>query len=131
MTTNMLKLNDDKSECIFFGMHQQLKKIQTKPIAIISTLVAPVDYVKNLGFFMDKLFKNHRHINRMTSGTFLQIRNIRIICSRLSLESAKALTQALVLSKLDYCYGLLLHSAEYLLENFKGFKIWPVKWLLV
>ena len=117
MTTDMLKLNNDKLKFILFRMHKQLKKIQTKQIAIGSTLVAPVDYVRNLGFFMDKLLKNHYHINKITSGTFLQIRNIRTIWSRLHLGSAKALTQALVLSKLDYCNGLLLGSAEYQLEK--------------
>ena len=117
MTTSMLKLKDDKLEFILFGMHQQLKKIQTKPIAIGSTLMAPVDCIRNLGFLYGKILKNHHHINKITSGTFLQIRNIRTICSRLNFESAKALTQALVLSKLDYCNGLLLGSAEYQLEK--------------
>ena len=57
----MLKLNDDKLEFIFFRMHQQLKKIQTILIASGSTLMAPVDYVRNLGFFMDKLEKSPSH----------------------------------------------------------------------
>ena len=64
MTTNMLKLNDDYSEFFLFGIHQQLKKIQTKPIAIGITLVATVDYVRNLDFVMDKFLKNPYHINK-------------------------------------------------------------------
>ena len=61
MTTNTLKLNENKSEFILFGMHQQLRKIQTKPIATGSILVAPVDYIRNLDFYGQMFEKSPSH----------------------------------------------------------------------
>ena len=61
MITNLLKLNDDKMEFILFAMHQQLKKIQTKPIAISSTLVARVDYIQTWVFYGQTFEKSPLH----------------------------------------------------------------------
>ena len=50
MAMNMLKLNDDKTEFIIFGTHQQLKKINHITIRIGSENIVPIDHVRNLGF---------------------------------------------------------------------------------
>ena len=76
MTLNMLKLNDDKTKFIILGTRQQLAKLSDVSIRIGSTTVLPVDYVCNLGFFLDRLLKNSNHVNRLTAGLFNQLRNI-------------------------------------------------------
>ena len=50
MSTNMLNLNDDKTEFTIFGTRQQLAKVQEIMIAIGDTRIQPVEYVRNLGF---------------------------------------------------------------------------------
>ena len=60
MTQNKLKLNDDKSKFIIFGTRQQLKKVTDVQVHIGNTKVVPVESVRNLGFFMDKLLKKHQ-----------------------------------------------------------------------
>ena len=72
----MIKLNDDKTEFIILGTRQQLAKLSDVSIRIGSTTVLPVDYVCNLGFFLDRLLKNRNHVNRLTAGLFNQLRNI-------------------------------------------------------
>ena len=75
MARNMLKLNDEKTEFIIFGTHQQLKKIDHITIRIGSENIEPAEHVRNLGFLMDKLSKNTKHINNfplsyvISSGT--------------------------------------------------------------
>ena len=76
MTLNMLKLNDDETEFIIQGTRQQLAKLSDVSIRIGSTTVLPVDYVCNLGFFLNRLLKNSNHVNRLTAGLFNQLRNI-------------------------------------------------------
>ena len=59
MAGNMLKLNEEKTEFIVFGTHQQLKKLQNITIRIGNTNITPVDHVRNLGFIMDKFWQEH------------------------------------------------------------------------
>ena len=58
MASNMLKLNEEKTEFIVFRTHQQLKKLQNITIRIGNTNIIPVDHVRDLGFIMDKFCKN-------------------------------------------------------------------------
>ena len=108
----MLKLNEEKTEFIVFGTHQQLKKLQNITIRIGNTNIIPVDHVRNLGFIMDKFCKNVRHINHLSSSLFQQLRNIWNIRAKLDFDTAKILVQSLILSKLDYCNSLLAGTPE-------------------
>ena len=76
VTLNMLKLNDNKTELIILGTRQQLAKLADVIIRIGNTTVLPVDYVCNLGFLIDRILKNHTHVNRLMAGLFNQLRNI-------------------------------------------------------
>ena len=108
----MLKLNDDKTEFIIFGTHQQLKKIDHITIRIDSENIVPIEHVRNLGFLMDKLCKNTMHINKHSSSMCHQLKNIQNIRGKLDFEAAKTVVQALILSKLDYCNSLLVGIPE-------------------
>ena len=112
MTLNMLKLNDDKTEFIILGTRQQLTKLSDVSIRIGSTTVLPVDYVCNLGFFLDRFLKNSNHVNRLIAGLFNQLRNISRIRPRITYQSAQTIVQVLILSKLDYCNSLLVGTAN-------------------
>ena len=113
----MLKLIDDKTEFIIFGTRQQLAKVHKITIATGDTTIQPVEYVRNLGFFMDNLLKNHIHINKLISSLYHHLHNIHKIRGRLDFESAKTITQALILSKVDYCNSLLLRTASNQLDK--------------
>ena len=117
MTLNMLKLNDDKPEFIILGTRQQLAKLSDVSIRIGNTTVLPVDYMCNLGFFLDRLLKNSNHVNRLTAWLFNQLRNISRIQPRITHQSAQIIVQLLILSKLDYCYSLLAGTANIHLDK--------------
>ena len=117
MSFNFLKLNDDKTEYIMFGTRHQLAKIEPLDIKVGPAFISPVEGVRNLGFYMDNLLKNHHHINRICGQVFSIIKLVRAVLSRLDHDTAKIISQALVLSKLDYCNSLLAGSAKYQLEK--------------
>ena len=112
MTRNMLKLNDEKTEIIIFGTHQQLKKIDNITIRIGSENIIPAEHVRNLGFLMDKLCKNTKNINYLSSSLCHQLRNIWKIRGKLNFNAAKTVIQALISSKLGYCNSLLVGTPE-------------------
>ena len=108
-----VELNDDKTKFIIFGTHQQLMKIDHITIGIGSENIIPINHARNLGYFMDKLFKNTTHINKLSSSLCHQLKNIQNIRGKLDFEAAKTVVQALILSKLDYCNSLLVRTPEF------------------
>ena len=66
---------------------------------------------------MDNILKNHIHINKVTSSLYHHLCYIHKIRGKLDFESAKTITQALILSKVDYCNLLLLETASYQLDK--------------
>ena len=66
---------------------------------------------------MDNLLRNHHHVSKITSTTYLNLQNIQRIFPHLDVHSAKVVTKALVLSKLDYCNAILLGTSEFLLDK--------------
>ena len=112
MARNMLKLNDEKTEFIIFGTHQQLIKIDNITIKIGSENIILAEHVRNLGFMMGRLCKNTKHINYLSSSLCYQLRNICNIRGKLNFNTAKTVVQALILSKFDYCNSLLAGTPE-------------------
>ena len=86
---NMLKLNDDKTEFIIFGTHQQLMKIDHITISIGSENLVPIEHVRNLGFFMDKLCKNTMNINKLSSSLCHPLNNIQNIRGKLGFSASQ------------------------------------------
>ena len=81
------KVNDAKTQFIIFGNRQQLAKVQEIMIASSNTRVQPVEDIRNLGFFMDNLLKNHIHINKLTSSLYHHLWNIHKMREKLGFES--------------------------------------------
>ena len=54
MSSNFLKLNDDKTEVIIFGSAQQLKKIELHAVHVGESLITLSHNVRNLGVQFDE-----------------------------------------------------------------------------
>ena len=117
MCVNLLKPNDDKTEFIIFGTAQQLKKINNIKIKVGEAESFPVEFIRNLGYFMDSLMKNTHHINKLTSTLYNILKKLPQTRSYLDTDTTKIIIQALVLCKLDYCNSLLLGSSELQLDK--------------
>ena len=76
MRTNLLKLNDDKTEVIVFGTRSQLSKIGEVSIKIGNDTISTVPSVRNLGVHFDKELKWTVHINRLTSNLYHILRKV-------------------------------------------------------
>ena len=119
MNTNLLKLNDNKTEFIMVGSKNNLLKANTRntSVQIGNDYITYVDLVHDLGYSIDKELKSTVHINKLTSTLFITIRKIAKIRHLIYKEITKILMQALVLSKLDYCNNLLIGTSEYNLDK--------------
>ena len=112
LCTNLLKLNDDKTEFMILGSKQELAKVGDTEIIIGNDSTHNTSSVRNLGFCYDSQLKNITHINTLSSTLFATIHKISKIRHLLDMNMTKILIQLLVLSKVDYCKSLLLGLAN-------------------
>ena len=107
MVRDRLLMNDDKTEFMLIGTHQQLSKLQPLVIAVNNFTIYPQPTIKNLGCWLDSQLKMSTHITNVCKACFFHLHNIRRIKKFLSRDSLLVLLHAFITSKLDYCNSLL------------------------
>ena len=71
MRTNLLKLNDDKTECALVSTRNKLVKVTTNiKIQIGDDIIGPTDTVRNLGYFWNCYMKDNHHVNKLSALPF-------------------------------------------------------------
>jgi len=63
--------------------------------------------VKLLGVYIDSDLSMSMHVSRTVSTCFYQLQRIKAMQRSLPIEAAKTVTNAFVMSRVDYCNGLL------------------------
>lgn len=107
MSSNRLRLNASKTEVIWLGSAKRLSCCSFQPIIISGEFVHPVNKVKSLGVLLDSSLTFDSHVTRLVGTCYYHLRQIRNIRHSLTQDSCHALVRALILSRLDYCNGLL------------------------
>ena len=107
MDTNFLKLNDDKTEAIFFRLSHQLKKVSVESIPVSDTSIIPSSRVKNLGIMQDSSMTMATHISRVRSAAHLHLPNSSRIRPFLSQTTTEQLVHAFITSRLNMGNALL------------------------
>ena len=120
MTNNRLKLNASKTEFIWFGSARRLAMCTFESIVINGSSILPSKTVRNLGVFLDPSLSLASHVTKLTSTLYFHIRQLRTIRWTLTNDACHALVRALVLSRLEYCNGLLAKAPDYHLAQLSG-----------
>ena len=120
MSSNRLRLNASKTEFIWLGSTRRLARCTFDPIIINGDTIPPSLTVRDLGAYIDSGINFDEHVTRLTRTCFFHIRQLRSIRRSLTIESSHALVRALVLSRLDYCNGLLGGAPKCLLGPLSG-----------
>ena len=107
MSSNIVKLNPEKTEFIIFGYHAQIKKLDSYlPVRIFGKFLHPSAVVKNLGVRFDANFSFADHVRNICKTCFIQMCDLRRVRQYLTDEAAVLLANALLSSRLDYCNSL-------------------------
>ena len=107
MTTNMLKINQDKTELIVFAPKHRIEHLSEFSLSFNGTIVNDFSCVRNLGVFMDKTLSMEQQVCAVTKSCFHQIRNIGKIRPFITENACKTLVCSLVTSRLNYGNALL------------------------
>jgi len=104
-SSHRLQLNALKTELQWFGSRCNLRKIAAADLSLTvgDDVIKPVSLVRDLGVYLDDELTMKKHINRVVSSCFFQLRKLRQIRRSVGEEVTKRLVTALVLSRLDYC----------------------------
>ena len=114
MSTNKLKLNDDKTDVILFTNEYSCNDTSSLPsiLKLDDTSIKISDKVKNLGVIFDRDMRMSSFISNVCRNVYLQIRTISHIRDFISEDVAKKLVTSFVLSKLDYCNSLFVGLSD-------------------
>jgi hypothetical protein len=107
MRTNMLKLNDSKTEAVFITRKGTYIPATSKSVAIGDSSVESVKRARNLGVLFDDCMSMEPQISAMCSSGHFHLRNIGAIRKYLTVESAECLVHAFITSRLYNSNALL------------------------
>ncbi len=107
MSSNRLKLNPTKTDFLLCATPQIKHLLDHSPFIINTASITPSPSVRLLGVIIDSELNMSAQVNSMVSTCFYHLRRLRTIRRSLPLEASKTLINAFIVSRLDYCNGLL------------------------
>ncbi len=107
MTTNFLKLNEEKTEFMYFASPYYSKRLSEPSLQVGNDLVNCSSSVRNLGAFFDRTMSMVEHVTKTTKAAYFQLRKIRYIRKYLSKSNTEKLVHAFISSRLDLNNALL------------------------
>jgi len=107
MGANRLELNADKTEFMWCGSQRRIGQLPNEPFVVCGSSVTPSTVVRDLGVWIDSGLSMSTHISKTVAGCFATLCQLRSVRRSLSRDSLTRLAVALVLSRLDYCNGVL------------------------
>jgi hypothetical protein len=107
MKSNLLMLNDSKTEVVLLGTKQQLSKLSDLALSVGNANIKPVTKVRNLGVIFDNNMSMENHVNNICKTSYFYIRLLGKLRKLLDKETGAMITHAFVTSRLDYCNSLL------------------------
>ena len=112
MSSNALKLNEDKTELMIVGTSSKLKSVGTSNFKLCDNEIPFSRKVKNLGVLIDNSLSVDDQISNIRRCCYLELRKIAHIRPYLSVQATNKLVCAFVTSNIDYCNSLLTGIPE-------------------
>ena len=117
MSNNMLKINPTKTEFLWIASPRRQHHIKTDPIRVQNVDIIPSNHVKFLGAYLDRTLSMDKHISSIVSQGFYILRQLKNVRKCLSIDGAKTLINSFIISRLDYCNGILVNLPQYQLHR--------------
>ena len=86
----------------------------------VCTKVSLSSTVYDLGFLLDSQLTTKDHVSALCQSCFWQLRQLRLVRSSLTSDTAKTLVHAFISSRLDYCNSLLYGVGDGLLKKLQA-----------
>ena len=103
---NRLKLKTDKTDFIFLGTRQQIEKSNFHSVQFGGIDVHLLTTVTCLGVLIDSELTFSANIKSLNGRCLYQLRQLRNVRRAVSVEAARTLAHAFVISRVDYCNSI-------------------------
>ena len=103
-----LRLNESKTEFMYFGSGKQLKKCNENTIKVIEETINRCSTIRYLGAYLDSQLSFREHIKTKCKSAVLNVIRIWNIRKYLDKDTTHKLIKSLALSHLDYANSLLM-----------------------
>ena len=114
VSANRLKLNKDKTELLWTGSDQSIRKLSgNRPtLTLVTDIInASVDACC-LGVTITLDLRLAKHTSIVGGKCFCQLLHIRRVCRSFDMDTAATLIHAFVTSRIDYCNCLLANAPK-------------------
>jgi len=115
MSSNRLKLNADKTQFMWLGSPQQLRKVGHIRLTVGGVDLLPLDCVRDLGVTIDSQLTMKQYVDIVARSCFFQLRQLRSVRRSLPADALHTLVHAFVVSICieDNCNVALYGAAAY------------------
>ena len=105
-SANKLKLNPTKTEFMVICGNRNRSKVAIQDLDLTSSSIKASDSIKSLGVILDNALSMETQINNVCKTCIYFLNWIRKIRKYLTVDAAKTLVQAYIISRIDYCNSL-------------------------
>ena len=117
MSSNKLKLNEDKTEVLIVTTQGHLRKNPIPCINFGQEVVTPTSSARNLGLVLDSALKMDDHVSSLCKTAYYHIHNIFRIRPYINKVTTDILVRGLVTSRIDYCNALFTGISKHHLSK--------------
>ena len=131
MCVNKLKLNDSKTEFFIAASDYYQRQLPDITLTIGDSCIKPSQTIRNLGAFFDSNMSMAAHITNLSRTVTFHLRNITRIRRFIDKDTCHHAIRSLVLSRLDYCNGLLSSVPKSHILRLQRLQNWAARIILL
>lgn len=117
MESRQLRLNEDKTECLFVGREIDYGRLGVQSLTVNNIDIPMSKCVKNLGVLLDSELMMRDQIKHIVQVAGYHLKNLAFVRKYLDENIMKKLVHNHVMSKLDYCNSIYYGLPNYLLKK--------------
>ena len=117
MTSNLLKLNADKTETLLVSRNLKPCPVPQLCINFNGERIVPSKQIRNLGVIFDSKFSLEGHVNEVRQTSYRQLYNISQVRKCLSKAACESPIHAFISSRLDSMNAIFHVFPDYLIEK--------------
>ena len=128
MCRNKLKLNEGKTEFLVVPRSpQNLRNLNNVCLNLGTTQIFPSTLMKNLGVYFDSSMSMSYQIDNICKSVRFQLKNVSQITKYITRDACNHAVRSHVISRLDYCNGLLTEIPSVQLRRLQSLENWAAR----
>ena len=127
MCRNKLKLNEGKTEFLVVGSPQNIRNLNNVCLNLGTTKIIPSTSMKNLGVYFDSSMSMSDQIYNICKSVRFQLKNVSQIRKYITRDACNHAVRSHVISRLDYCNGLLTEVPSVQLRRLQSLQNWAAR----